>query len=94
MLRCNMKTIDSLLLGLDDLLADLQHARRSGELGRLALLSYCEVRNWARQAGEARVADHSRNMFTEQPHISREAFLCEVDSLIMELEEARPRLQH
>jgi hypothetical protein len=89
-----MNTIDSLLLGLDDLLADLQHARRSGELGRLALLSYCEVRNWARQAGESGVADHSRNMFTEQPHISREAFLSEVDSLIMELEEARPRLKH
>jgi hypothetical protein len=89
-----MNTIDSLLLGLDDLLADLQHARRSGELGRLALLSYCEVRTWARQAGEDRVANHSRNMFTEQPHISREAFLSEVDSLIMELEEARPRLKH
>ncbi len=94
MLHRNMNTMESLLQGLDDLLADLQHARRSGELGRLALLSYCEVRNWARRAGESQLADHSRNMFTEQPHISREAFLNEVDSLIMELEEVRPRLRH
>ena len=38
-------------LVLEDLLGDLWHARRSGDLGRLALLSYYEVRRWARMAG-------------------------------------------
>ncbi len=92
MLQCNMTTSTSLQLGLDDLLADLQYARKHGELGRLALLAYCEVRCWARQAGESDVAEHSTAMFTALPHASKEAFLEQVDQLIAELERARPRL--
>jgi hypothetical protein len=92
MLHCNMNLQMSLQLGLDDLLAELQHARRRGDLGRLALIAYCDVRRWARRAGERSLADHSAAMFTEQPHASREAFLEQVDSLVSELEQARSRL--
>jgi hypothetical protein len=78
-----------LQLGLDDLLGDLQFARRRGDLGRLALLSYCEVRRWARMAGYEALAEHSSEMVTHAPPASREAFLAQVDDLIMELEKAR-----
>jgi hypothetical protein len=86
MLRCNMTTSLSIQLGLEDLLADLHHARRHQELGRLALLAYCEVRSWARQAGEVGIADHSTEIFTQDPCVSREAFLAKVDLLIEALE--------
>ena len=85
MLHCNMNTPLELQLRLDDLLAELQHARRNDELGRLALLIYCEVRCWARQVNEPTLAAHAGAMFTEQPHISREVFLAQVDSLILQL---------
>jgi hypothetical protein len=86
MLHCNMTTSLSIQLGLEDLLADLHHARRHQELGRLALLAYCEVRSWARQAGEADIADHSTEIFTQDLCVSREAFLAKVDLLIAALE--------
>jgi hypothetical protein len=92
MLHCNMNLQMSLQLSLDDLLAELHHARRRGDLGRLALIAYCDVRRWARRAGESSLADHSAAMFTEQPHASREAFLAQVDSLVVELEQVRSRL--
>ena len=91
MLHCNMNVSAPLQLSLDDLLADLQHARRRGDLGRLALIAYCEVRRWARQAGETAVAEHAAAMVTEVPHASREAFLEQVDQLIFELERTRIR---
>ena len=78
-----------LQLGLEDLLGDLRHARRTGDLGRLALLSYCEVRRWARLAGDASLAEHSSELITHGPHASREAFLAHVDQLIDELERVR-----
>jgi hypothetical protein len=86
MLRCNMTTSLSIQLGLEDLLADLHHARRHQELGRLALLAYCEVRGWARQAGEAGIAEHSTQIFTQDPCVSKDAFLAKVDLLITALE--------
>lgn len=86
MLHCNMTTSLSIQLGLEDLLADLHHARRHQELGRLALLAYCEVRSWARQAGEAGIAEHSTQIFTQDPCVSKEAFLAKVDLLITALE--------
>jgi hypothetical protein len=79
-----------LQLGLEDLLGDLWHARRRGDLGRLALLSYCEVRRWARMAGNQRLAEHSSELITHGPHASREEFLAQVDDLIGELERMRP----
>jgi len=80
-----------LQLGLEDLLDDLRCARKSGDLGRLALLLYCEVRRWARLAGEQELAEHSSELITHCPHASREEFLTQVDDLIVELEKARPR---
>jgi len=86
MLHCNMTTSRSLQLGLEDLLADLRHARRSDDLGRLALIAYCEVRRWARDAGALLLAEHASEMITATPHVSREAFLERIDNLIHELE--------
>ncbi len=86
MLHCNMNTSIEFQLRLDDLLAELQHARRNDELGRLALLIYCEVRGWARQVGESALAEYAGAMFTEQPHVSRSAFLAQVDCLILQLD--------
>jgi len=91
MLQRTMSTSTSLQLCLDDLLADLRHARRRGDLGRLALIAYCDVRRWARQAGEFAVAEHSTAMFTDVPLASREAFLQQVDSLVLELEQVQSR---
>ncbi len=81
-----------LKLALEDLLGDLRYARRTGDLGRLALLSYCEVRRWARMAGAERLAEHSSALITHAPHANREEFLAHVDQLIIELETARPCL--
>lgn len=89
MLHCNMKPVSDLQLSLEDLLADLHHARRSGDLGRLALVAYCEVRRWARKAGEHDLAEHAAAMITATPHASRDAFLQQVDALIGELEQVR-----
>lgn len=80
-----------LQLGLEDLLGDLHHARRRQDLGRLAWLAYCEVRRWARMAGEDALAAHCSGLITHTPHTSREDFLAEVDALIFELEQARLR---
>lgn len=87
MLQCNMNAATSLQLVLDDLLADMRHARRQGDLGRLALLAYCEVRRWARDAGETALAEHASRMVTGGPYASRGAFLADVDAMIHELEQ-------
>ena len=93
MLHCNMNTSPlPRQPELEDLLGDLRHARRSGDLGRLALLAYCEVRRWARLAGENRLAEHSSDLVIHSPHASREEFLTQVDELIDELEQAHCRL--
>jgi len=93
MLHCNMIAHPHpLQLGLEDLLGDLHHARRSLDLGRLAWLAYCEVRRWARTAGEQALAEHSSALVTQAPHASREKFLAEVDELIVELEQAHSRV--
>lgn len=76
----------SLQLGLEDLIGDLRHARRSDDLGRLALLMYCEVRRWARSAGEHELAEHSAELVTHCPASSREEFLTQVDDILVELE--------
>ena len=93
MLHCNMTTSTApLQLGLEDLLGDLQHARRTGDMGRLALLAYCEVRRWARQAGEAELADRSTELITRHPHASRDQFMEQIDDLIEALEQAHTRV--
>lgn len=93
MLRRNMNAFPiPLQLGLEDLLGDLRFARRGADLGRLALLAYCEVRRWARMAGEQALAEHSSALVTHSPHASRDEFLAEVDDLIVELELVRSRV--
>ena len=81
-----------LQVGLEDLLGEMQHARRIGDMGRLALLAYCEVRRWARQAGEPDLADRSTALITRHPHASRDQFMEQIDDLIHELEQAHSRV--
>ena len=94
MLHCNMITHSaSEQHALEDLLGDLQYARRQGDLGRLALLAYCEVRRWARNSGEADLAEHSSEMINSCPHASRDEFMRQVDVIIHELELACARVK-
>lgn len=93
LLHRNMMTVpESLQLGLNDLLDDLQHARKTGDLGRLALLAYCEVRRWARVAGEPALDNQSSALVNDLPHADRATFIAAVDALIEELEQVQLRL--
>ena len=78
-----------LKLGLEDLLADLSYARRTGDLGRLALVSYYEVRRWAKMAGDPDLVEHSSVLLMGHPHNDRASFLADADRLIGELEALR-----
>jgi hypothetical protein len=89
MLHCNMEPVMDSQWGLSNLLADLQHARQQGDLGRLAFVSYCDVRRWARDAGQPDLADLAARLVTESPHPSRVDFLNQIDQLIQELEDLR-----
>lgn len=91
MLHCNMtvELTSQSLLDLEDVLANLQHARRTGDLGRLALLIYWEVRKWARWAHRDALAARATDLIAGQPHPNREAFLATVDEVIQELERIR-----
>jgi len=87
MLHCNMNTSAvSLQNGLEDILGDLQFARRRGDLGRLALLAYCEVRRWAREAHAEELAMRSGALMKNFPYSSRDEFLDAVDDLIVQVE--------
>ena len=93
MLHCNMTASTApIQLSLEDLLGDLQHARRSGDMSRLALLTYCEVRRWARQAGEQALAERSTALITQSPLASRNDFMAQVDALIADLEQVHARI--
>jgi hypothetical protein len=81
----------ALRVGLEDLLGDLWDARRRGDMGRLALVLYCEVLRWARQAGEPALAQQASALMVDGPLASREEFLAQVDRLIGELEAAHER---
>jgi hypothetical protein len=86
MLQCNMTISLNIQLALEDLLADLRYARRHDQLGRLALLAYCEVKGWARMSGRPDLADISLRMFSEKPSVSKVEFLENIDTLIATLE--------
>ncbi|MFZ4649507.1 MAG: hypothetical protein ACOYLV_02255 [Rubrivivax sp.] len=86
-----MSARDSLAIGLEDLLADMHHAQRAGDLGRLALVAFCDARRWARQAGETDLAELTERLFASSPQHSREAFLAGIEALIAGLERARGR---
>ncbi|HEX7440798.1 MAG TPA: hypothetical protein VF319_11965 [Caldimonas sp.] len=87
-----MNTDERLKLALEDVLADLWHARRAGDIGRLALLSYCDVRRWARIAHRQGLAAHSQELVLSAPHSDRQDFLAAVDRLIAEMEQAHAEL--
>jgi hypothetical protein len=87
-----MNTDERLKLSLEDVLADLWHARRSGDIGRLALLSYCDVRRWARVAHHQGLAARSHELVLGCPHSDREDFLFAIDQLIAEVEQAHAEL--
>mgnify|MGYP007130731384 CR=1 FL=1 len=92
MLRCSMNSAPvstALQLDLEDVLGSLQHARRSGDLGRLALLTYWEVRKWARRAHKDALAALAADVVAKQPFPSRTAFLSLVDEVIREMEQIR-----
>lgn len=91
MLHCNMdQTLHpNLLLDLDDVLGNMHHARRTGDLGRLALLTYWEAGKWARRAHRDALAARARDVMIQQPHPDRTAFLTIVDDVIRELERIR-----
>ncbi len=93
MLHCNMNVYTAPIQhSLEDLLGDLHHARRRGDMSRLALLAYCEVRRWARQAGEQALAERSTALITQSPLASREVFMDQVDALIADLEDIHTRV--
>jgi hypothetical protein len=81
-----------LRLELEDVLGGLQHARRADDLGRLALLTYWEVRKWARWAHQEALEELASQLVMNQPHPSRAAFLAQVDLVIQELERIRVSL--
>ena len=88
MLRRNIRHLTpNQTLALEDLLGDLWHARRRGDLGRLALLLHYEVRRWARMSGELELAEHSSMLVEGYPYADRDSFLVHVDKLISELEQ-------
>ncbi|CAN7754558.1 hypothetical protein LJR175_006853 [Variovorax sp. LjRoot175] len=90
MLHCSMNTpalYGSLLLALEDLSAEVLHARRGLDLPRLAALCYCEIRPWARCADERRLAELSWALCTQRLPLDKAAFLNQIDLLIEELEQ-------
>lgn len=88
MLHCAMRSdlTPALRSGLEDVLGSLQHARRRADIGRLALLTYWDVRSWARWAHRDALAGLASDLVIGEPQPSREAFLQLVDQVIAELE--------
>lgn len=88
MLRCNMSTelTPALRTCLEDVLGNLVHARRKEDLGRLALLTYWDVRSWARWAHRDALAALASDLVIGEPFPSRTEFLRLVDQVINELE--------
>ena len=91
MLHCTMNTQlpSALRLDLEDVLGNLQYARRIGDLGRLVHLTYWDVRKWARWAHRDALAERAADLVNGQPQPSRSAFLAIVDDVIQELERIR-----
>ena len=85
MLHCNMNTsAHTLALSLEDILAEVRHARQAGDVGRLALLTFCDLRRWARLAKRGALAEHANAIFLRTPYADRDSFLEDVDALVNE----------
>ena len=78
---------------LENVLGELQEARRNGDLGRLAAVSFCDLKRWARMAHDELLAQQSLELVLNCPHRSREAFLNEADTLIRDAERALQTLR-
>ena len=85
----NTELPSALRLDLEDVLGNLQYARRIGDLGRLVHLTYWDVRKWARWAHRDALAQRAAGLVNGQPQPSRSAFLAIVDDVIQELERIR-----
>ena len=79
---------ESALLQLEDVLAALWHARRVGDVGRLAHLGCYEVQRWARAARRDALTAHARALLTDCPYPSRDEFMFAIDRVIEALEHA------
>ncbi|HEU5295057.1 MAG TPA: hypothetical protein VFU71_09720 [Burkholderiaceae bacterium] len=91
MLHRNMRAelTPALRTCLEDVLGNLVHARRNEDIGRLALLTYWDVRSWARWAHRDALAALASTLVIGEPVPSRAAFLKVVDDVIAELERIR-----
>lgn len=76
---------------LEDMTGEMAYARRTSDLGRLALLCCCEIRHWAHRAGEERLAHLSCTLVNEGLARNREEFMDRVDDVISELEDVCDR---
>jgi len=92
MLHCNMSDPGSVLLALEDLLAALWHARRSGDIARLAHVGYSEVQRWARARRDDALEARARALLTDCPYRNRDEFMFAIDRLIAEVEHAHVQL--
>jgi hypothetical protein len=86
MLQCSMTKSINIELILEDLLADLNNARNHDQLGRLALLAYYDLKGWARQAGKPEIAALAMRMFSQNPCLSKDDLLQNIDQLIATLQ--------
>jgi hypothetical protein len=87
-----MDTELTLRLALEDVLAQLWHARRNGELGRLAHLGFSEVQRWARSAQEATLVANARELLGACPYRNRDDLVFAIDRLIDDVEFAHSQL--
>jgi hypothetical protein len=88
MLHCTMKRLsDTLRTGLEDVLAQLRHARRSDDLSRLASICFTDARRWALLAGHRGLAARAGAIVLDRPHASRASLQDRIDSLVADLEE-------
>jgi hypothetical protein len=92
MLHCNMQDSVSARLALEDVLAALWHARRAGDIGRLAHLGDCDVQRWARARCDDVLTAHARALLTDCPYRNRQEFMFAIDRLIAEVEHAHVQL--
>jgi hypothetical protein len=92
MLQCNMNQEHHLQRCLEDLLADIRQARGAEDPRRLVFLAYCEVRRWAREAGQPALADRVSEIVTGDAPNNRATFMHQIDNLIAELNELHQRL--
>jgi len=91
MLQRNM-THSDVQLSLEDILGALWHARRSGDIGRLARVGCSDVQRWARARREDALVARARALLTDCPYRNRDEFMFAIDRLIAEVEHAHVRL--